>query len=142
MKQARLPNAAAEHHLLPAKVLGPLGLVIMGLTLILILATLALTVRNGYELVGQSFLISVAIAALFIPIRDRIQKTIDRRFNRNHYDAQQVLSQFANTVRDETDLEKLTGELVNVIHETMQPTTVSVWLKGNAEQTVRARNEL
>lgn len=72
---------------------------------------------------------TLAIAALFIPIRDRIQKIIDRRFNRNRYDAQHVLSQFADIVRDETDLEKLTGRLMQVVDETMQPASVSVWLK-------------
>jgi hypothetical protein len=48
---------------------------------------------------------------------------------RKKYDAQQVLQKFSETVRDETDLDKLTGELVNVVNETMQPKRVSVWLK-------------
>lgn len=72
---------------------------------------------------------TLAIAALFVPLRNRVQSTIDRRFNRNRYDAQQVLNDFANTVRDETDLEKLTGRLIEVVDETMQPKSVSVWLK-------------
>jgi hypothetical protein len=72
---------------------------------------------------------TLAIAALFVPLRTRIQGWIDKRFNRNKYDAQQVLNDFARTVRDETDLEKLTGRLMQVVHETMQPKSVSVWLK-------------
>jgi hypothetical protein len=76
---------------------------------------------------------TLAIAALFVPLRNRIQGSIDRRFNRNKYNAQQVLTAFAETVRDVTDLEKLTGELVNVVQETMQPKCLSVWLRTQPE---------
>lgn len=72
---------------------------------------------------------TLAIAALFVPIRDRVQALIDKRFYRKKYDTQQVLQKFGETVRDETDLDKLTGELINVVQETMQPRTVGLWLK-------------
>ncbi len=78
---------------------------------------------------------TLVIAALFIPLRNRIQNVIDKRFYRKKYDAQQVLQDFANTVRDETDLEKLTGRLIEVVNETMQPTNVSVWLKDAERKT-------
>lgn len=85
---------------------------------------------------GDSEIITVlstlAIAALFVPLRNHIQGAIDKRFNRKKYNAQQVMEKFSRTVRDETDIDTLTNELVNVVQETMQPKSVSVWLKREA----------
>jgi len=72
---------------------------------------------------------TLAIAALFTPLRRRIQDGIDRRFFRKKYDAQQVLARFAQTARDETDLDALLAELVQVVDDTLQPEHVSVWLR-------------
>ena len=72
---------------------------------------------------------TLVIAALFAPLRRRIQDVIDRRFFRKKYDAQRVLAQFGVTARDETDLDALTGELARVVQETLQPEGVSVWLR-------------
>jgi hypothetical protein len=76
---------------------------------------------------------TLLIAALFGSVRRRVQDVIDRRFNRSRYDAEKTLARFATTVRDEPDLEKLTAELLNVIQETMQPASLSLWLRETAQ---------
>ena len=87
-------------------------------------------VLTGVEQSPLAIVVStLAIAALFAPLRRRIQDWIDRRFFRKKYNAQQVLAQFAQTARDETDLDALTAELVRVVQETLQPEHVRIWLK-------------
>jgi hypothetical protein len=72
---------------------------------------------------------TLTVAALFQPPHRRIQQLVDRRFNRRRYDAVQTIQGFSDHLREKVDLDSLTGELLAVVEETMQPTHASLWLR-------------
>ncbi len=90
--------------------------------------------RNEVAIVAST----LAVAALFSPVRRRVQNAIDRRFNRQRYDADKVVADFAEYAAHETDLNALQARIVGVLAETIQPRQVSLWVKQPTEGGPRA----
>ena len=113
---------------------GALGLIYLG--------SVVLLQGVVYPLIGQAsspwviVVSTLAIAALFSPLRQRIQAAIDQRFYRRKYDAAKTLAALSVQMRDEVELEKLTADLLAVVVETMQPAHASLWLRP-AERKMR-----
>jgi hypothetical protein len=113
------------------------GSLTLSLALVYVGGVVGLQYAFGIVAEGSSQLAIVAstllIAALFNPLRRRIQSLIDRRFYRRKYDAQRTLASFSAKLRDETDLGVLGEDLVSVVRNTMQPEHVSLWLRDRME---------
>ncbi len=117
---------------------GALALVYFGGVVLLQAVFRGLSGQAGSPLV--TVLSTLAIAALFNPLRTRIQEFIDRRFYRAKYDAEQALASFAETAREEVDLESLATAMIGAVGETMQPEHVDLWLKP-AQNSTSARRQ-
>jgi hypothetical protein len=107
-----------------------LGLLYFASVLLLQGVFLALTGEGQPQLV--TVLSTLTIAALFSPVRSRLQAFIDRRFFRKKYDATRTLAAFGKTLRDETNLARLSQHMLRVVDETMQPAQVNLWLKSDS----------
>jgi hypothetical protein len=112
----------------------------------LLTATLGLGYAGGVLGLGQLFggvsqqppswaiaATTLAMAALFQPLRRRIQNGVDRRFNRRRYDAAKTIEAFSARLRQEIDLDTLSAELLAVVDQTMEPTRASLWLRPSAQ---------
>lgn len=77
---------------------------------------------------------TLAVAALFNPVRGRTQTWVDHRFNRSRYNAERVLDEFAGTLRDRVDPNGVVDGWVRLVTDTMQPSSVGVWVRGGGPQ--------
>lgn len=102
-----------------------LGLVYLGAVVLLQPLLAPLTADSDVAIAAST----LAVAALFRPLRARVQSFIDRRFYRHKYDAAATLDDFSARLRQEVDLDALTGELISVIGQTVQPAHASVWMR-------------
>ncbi len=102
----------------------------------------------GTILVSQTFLASflhrssvavaastLVVAALFQPLRRRVQSVVDRRFNRARYDAERTVAAFAGRLRDEVELERLEADIRSVVSLTLAPTSVGLWMRTDDPRT-------
>ena len=110
-----------------------LGFVYVGCIVVSRVLVAPLTGGSDVAIVAST----LAIAALFNPLRRRIQTLIDRRFYRRKYDATKVLAAFGAAARDETDLDALTSEMLRVVDETVQPEFVGLWLRDQEKEVPR-----
>ena len=91
---------------------------------LVLLATQVLSVHTPVAVAAST----LAAAALFNPLRRRVQRVVDRRFNRARYDADQTVAAFAARLKDAVDLDSVRDDLAGVVHQALEPAHVSVWI--------------
>jgi hypothetical protein len=117
---AGLPLGFAAHR--PAATVG----VFAGMVL---LATQVLPVKSPVAVAAAT----LAVAALFNPLRRRVQRIVDRRFNRARYDADLTVAAFASRLKDAVDLDSVCGDLATVVQKALEPAHISVWINERGE---------
>jgi hypothetical protein len=117
----RLISRTIAYGLLSAIVAG----LFVGGILLLQAALAPLTQSNDLAVAGSTLL----VFTLFQPIRRRVQRLVDRRFNRSRYDSERTVAAFAERLRDEVDLEQLRAEILATVAATVEPSSVSLWLR-------------
>jgi hypothetical protein len=100
-----------------------------------ILFQLILPTQSSFGVVVST----LAIAGLFSPLRRRIQTVIDRRFYRREYDAEQILASFGSAMREEVDLDRISGYLVEAVDRSLRPESVSLWVRSNTGDETKMR---
>ena len=95
---------------------------------LVLLATEVLTVKSPVAVAAAT----LATAALFNPVRRRVQRIVDRRFNRARYDADQTVTTFAAHLKDTVDLDSVRDDLADVVRQALEPAHVSVWVSRRA----------
>ena len=122
---------------------------VYGLLSVTLLGTYLLLVFGGQHVLA-SFLgpnnavvlvvSTLVVAALFQPLRQRVQQQVDQRFYRRKYDAAQVVAGFGETLRQEVNLEQLCAQLLTVVQETVEPTSLSLWLRPQKRQEEQGKS--
>ena len=97
---------------------------------LILLASWALPSRNAVAVAVAT----LVIAALFNPLRRRVQRAVDRRFNRAHYNAEAIVSAFTARLRGTVDLETMQGDLVGAVHQAFEPAHASVWVATTGQR--------
>jgi hypothetical protein len=111
--------------------------VLLGLGYAAVVLGLGRLLPEGSSLVVAAA--TLAVAALFQPLRRRLQAVVDRRFNRRRHDAARIIDGFGARLRDQVDLDTLTSEVLAVATQTMQPTRASLWLRPHPDPAVELR---
>jgi hypothetical protein len=91
---------------------------------LVLLATQVLSVTSPVAVAAAT----LATAALFNPVRHKVQRVVDRRFNRTRYDADQTVTAFAARLKDAVDLGSVRDDLASIVHEALEPAHVSIWI--------------